>query len=99
MLGQLADLRLTGMTSTEPQRLATALAPSQAARAPSATANSAAAEPDGQPENLRHKPLLDDAARLLITLCYQRQVCSMNVLADLLGGHRHLHRRHRQPDP
>src|SRR5512132_2030621 len=29
-------------------------------------------------------PLLDDAARLLITLCYQRQVCSMTVLADLL---------------
>jgi hypothetical protein len=27
---------------------------------------------------------LDDAARLLITLCYQRQVCSMTVLADLL---------------
>jgi hypothetical protein len=27
---------------------------------------------------------LDDAARLLITLCYQRQVCSMTVLSDLL---------------
>jgi transcriptional antiterminator len=27
---------------------------------------------------------LDDAARLLITLLYQRQVCSMNVLSDLL---------------
>jgi hypothetical protein len=50
MLGQVADLRLTGMTSTEPQRLATALAPAQAARAPGATANSAAAEPDGQAE-------------------------------------------------
>jgi hypothetical protein len=50
--------------------------------------------------NLRSKPLLDDAARLLITLCYQRQVCSMNVLSDLLGGHRHLHRRHRpRPRP
>lgn len=50
MLGQLADPRLTGMIGTELEGLATALAPTQAARAPSATANSAAAEPDGQPE-------------------------------------------------
>lgn len=34
--------------------------------------------------NLRSKPPFDDAARPLITLRYQRQVCSMNVLSDLL---------------
>jgi hypothetical protein len=28
--------------------------------------------------------MFDDAARLLITLLYQRQVCSMRVLGDLL---------------
>jgi len=33
---------------------------------------------------LRGKPLFDDPARVLLTLLYQRQVCSMNVLADLL---------------
>jgi hypothetical protein len=33
MLQQLADLRLTGMTSTELERLAATLAPAQAARA------------------------------------------------------------------
>jgi hypothetical protein len=33
---------------------------------------------------LDKQPLFDDAARLLLTLLYQRQVCSMKVLADLL---------------
>jgi hypothetical protein len=42
------------------------------------------AAPRGDLGNLRSKPLFDDAARLLITLLYQRQVCSMNVLCDLL---------------
>jgi hypothetical protein len=84
MLGQLADLRLTGMTSTELEGLVAALAPAQAARAPSATANSVAGRARRATGTLPNKPLLDDAARLLITLCYQRQVCSMTVLADLL---------------
>ena len=34
--------------------------------------------------NLPSRSLFDDAARLLIRLLYQRQVCSMNVLSDLL---------------
>ena len=50
MLGRLADPRLTGMTSTELERLAAALAPAQAARTQQRHANSAAAEPGGQPE-------------------------------------------------
>src|SRR5262249_24851379 len=32
----------------------------------------------------RGRPLFDDPARVLLTLLYQRQACSMNVLADLL---------------
>jgi hypothetical protein len=84
MLQQLADLRLTGMTSTELQRLAAALAPAQAARAPQRHSQQRGGRARRATGNLRSKPLLDDAARLLVTLCYQRQVCSMNVLADLL---------------
>jgi predicted DNA-binding protein YlxM (UPF0122 family) len=84
MLQQLADLRLTGMTSTELERLAVALAPAQAARAQQRHSQQRGGRARRATGNLRSKPLLDDAAHLLITLLYQRQVCSMNVLADLL---------------
>jgi hypothetical protein len=50
MLRQLADPRLTGMTSTQLERLAGALAPPRPPGPSSATANSAEAEPDGQQE-------------------------------------------------
>jgi len=84
MLQQLADPRLTGMASTELERLAAALAPAQAARAQQRHSQQRGGRARRATGNLRSKPLLDDAARLLITLCYQRQVCSMNVLSDLL---------------
>ena len=84
MLDQLADLRLTGMTSTELERLAAALAPAQAARAQQRYCEQRGGRARRATGNLRGKPLFDDAARLLLTLLYQRQVCSMNVLADLL---------------
>jgi transposase len=84
MLDQLADLRLTGMTSTELERLAVALAPAQAARAQQRYCEQRGGRARRATGNLRGKPLFDDAARLLLTLLYQRQVCSMNVLADLL---------------
>jgi transposase/predicted DNA-binding protein YlxM (UPF0122 family) len=84
MLQQLADPRLTGMTSTELERLADALAPAQAARAQQRHRQQRGGRARRATGNLRSKPLLDDAARLLITLLYQRQVCSMNVLADFL---------------
>jgi hypothetical protein len=84
MLGQLTDLRLTGMTSTELERLAAALAPAQAARAQQRHRQQRGGRARRATGNLRSKPLFDDAARLLITLLYQRQVCSMNVLSDLL---------------
>jgi hypothetical protein len=34
--------------------------------------------------NQRAKPLFDDATRVLLTLLYQRQVCSMKLLGDML---------------
>jgi len=84
MLQQLADLRLTGMTSTELERLVATLAPAQAARAQQRHSQQRGGRARRATGNLRSKPLFDDAARLLITLLYQRQVCSMNVLSDLL---------------
>jgi hypothetical protein len=84
MLGQLADVRLTGMTSTELEHLAVALAPTQAARAQQRHSDQRGGRARRATGNLRSKPLFDDPARLLITLLYQRQVCSMNALSDLL---------------
>jgi transposase len=84
MLAKLNDERLTGMTSTEFACLCAALAPLQAARAQqrhSAQRGGRARRATGK---LRGKPLFGDQARVLLTLLYQRQACSMNVLADLL---------------
>jgi hypothetical protein len=85
MLGRLADPRLTGMTGTQLEHLAVALAPAQAARAQQRYAEQRGGRARRATGNLRGgKPLFDDAARVLLTLIYQRQVCSMTVLADLL---------------
>jgi predicted DNA-binding protein YlxM (UPF0122 family) len=64
--------------------LVATLAPAQAARAQQRHSQQRGGRARRATGNLRSKPLLDDAARLLITLLYQRQVCSMNVLSDLL---------------
>jgi transposase len=84
MLGRLADPQLTGMTSTELAHLAVALAPAQAARAQQRYAEQRRGRARRATGNLRGTPLFDAAARVLLTLIYQRQVCSMTVLADLL---------------
>jgi predicted DNA-binding protein YlxM (UPF0122 family) len=84
MLARLADPRLTGMTSTQLGRLAVALAPAQAARTQQRHSQQRGGRARRATGNLRVTPLFDDAARLLITLLYQRQVCSMRVLAELL---------------
>ena len=84
MLGQLADRRLTGLTRTQLQQLAAALAPAQAARAQQRYSQQRRGRARRATGNPRATPLFDDAARLLITLVYQRQVCSMNVLGELL---------------
>ena len=84
MLGRLADPRLTGMTTTDLQQLAALLAPAQAARTQQRHAEQRGGRARRAAGRLRGRPLFDDAARLLLTLVYQRQVCSMTVLADLL---------------
>jgi Rhodopirellula transposase DDE domain len=84
MLATLNDERLTGMTSAGLARLCAALAPLQAARAQqrySQQREGRARRATGKP---RGKPMFDDPARVLLTLLYQRQACSMNVLAGLL---------------
>src|SRR4051794_26131407 len=83
-LAVLADERLTGMTASELTELAALLAPAQAALAAQrrfeqrggARRRAAGAGSTG---------LLTEADRVLVTLVYQRQLCSMNVLSDLLG--------------
>ena len=84
MLGRLADSRLTGMTTTDLQQLAAVLAPAQAARTQQRYAEQRGGRARRAAGKLRGRPLFDDAARLLLTLVYQRQLCSMTVLADLL---------------
>ena len=84
MLGRLADPRLTGMTAAQLQQLTATLAPAQAARAQQRYSQQRGGRARRATGNPRARPLFDDAARLLLTLLYQRQVCSMNALADLL---------------
>jgi transposase len=84
MLGKLNDERLTGMNSAGLACLCAALAPLQAARAQqrySQQREGRARRASGKP---RGRPLFGDPARVLLTVLYQRQACSMNVLADLL---------------
>jgi hypothetical protein len=84
ILGRLADPRLTGMTAAQLQQLTATLAPAQAARAQQRYSQQRGGRARRATGNPRARPLFDDAARLLLTLLYQRQVCSMNALADLL---------------
>lgn len=84
ILDKLADERLTGMSTTQLEQLAARLAPAQAARTQQRYSEQRGGRARRASGKIRHKPLFDDAARLLLTLLYQRQVCSMNVLAELL---------------
>src|SRR5947209_2732794 len=84
ILSKLADERLTGMSTTQLEQLAARLAPAQAARTQQRYSEQRGGRARRASGTLRQKPLFDDAARLLLTLLYQRQVCSMHVLAELL---------------
>ena len=84
VLAKLADPRLTGMTAAQLEHLAAALSPAQAARAQQRYSQQRGGRARRATGNVRARPLFGDAARLLLTLLYQGQVCSMNVLADLL---------------
>jgi hypothetical protein len=84
MLRRLEDARLTGLSGTDLAQLRVELAPLQAARAQQRHCEQRGGRARRATGALRVKPLFDDAARVLLTLIYQRQVCSMKVLADLL---------------
>jgi hypothetical protein len=84
MLGKLADERLTGLGTAQLDQLAARLASAQAARTQQRYSEQRGGRARRATGKVRHTPLFDDTARLLFTLLYQRQVCSMNVLADLL---------------
>jgi hypothetical protein len=80
----LADERLTGMTSAELAELAALLAPAQAALAAQRRFEQRGG-PRRRAAGAGSTGLLTGADRVLITVVYQRQLCSMNVLSDLLG--------------
>jgi transposase len=80
----LADERLTGMARAQLAQLATLLAPAQAALAAQRRFEQRGG-PRRRAAGAGSTGLLTDADRVLVTVVYQRQLCSMNVLSDLLG--------------
>lgn len=80
----LADPRLTGMTATELAELATLLAPAQEAQAAQRRFEQRGGQRRRAP-GAGSTGLLTAADRVLVTVVYLRQVCSQNVLSDLLG--------------
>ncbi|HEV2931075.1 MAG TPA: ISAzo13 family transposase, partial [Propionibacteriaceae bacterium] len=83
-LALLSDERLTGMSSDELARLADLLAPDQAAQAAQRRHEQRGGRRRRAP-GAGSRGLLTDADRLVVTVVYLRQVCSQNVLSDLLG--------------
>ena len=84
LLVRLADPRLTGLSSTELAELCAELAPHQAARSQERYSEQRGGRARRATGNQRAKPLFDDGARVMLTLLYQRQVCSMKLLGDML---------------
>jgi transposase len=83
-LAILADPRLTGMSTAELAALADALTPAQAAQAAQRRYEQRGGQRRRAP-GAGSRALLSDADRVLVTIVYQRQICSQNVLSDLLG--------------
>jgi len=83
-LAVLADKRLTGLDTAELTRLASLLAPAQAAQAAQRRYEQRGGQRRRAP-GAGSRGLLTDADRVLVTVVYLRQVCSQNVLSDLLG--------------
>ena len=71
------------MSRDELDALTAALAPAQAARAEQRRFEQRGG-PRRQAPGSHGRPLLTDAAKVLITVLYQRQVCSQQVLAEML---------------
>ena len=80
----LADERLTGLSAAELAALAALLAPAQAAQAAQRRYEQRGGQRRRAP-GAGSRSLLTDADRVLVTVVYLRQVCSQNVLSDLLG--------------
>jgi hypothetical protein len=82
-LRALADPRLTGMSREELAALTAAMAPAQAPGAEPRCYEQRGG-PRRRARGSHGRPLLTDAARTLITVIYQRQICSQQVLAEML---------------
>src|SRR5215207_7743388 len=80
----LADPRLTGMSRDELATLAQALAPAQQAQAAQRRFEQRGGQRRREP-GAGSTGLLSAADRVLVTVVYLRQICSQNVLSDLLG--------------
>jgi len=83
-LHTLADERLTGMSREELAALAQQLAPAQQAQAAQRCFEQRGGQRRRAP-GAGSKGLLSAADRVLIAVVYLRQICSQNVLSDLLG--------------
>jgi transposase len=83
MLRILAHPRLTGMPRQELDALADRLAPAQAATREQRCYQQRGG-PRRQTPGAHGRPILSDRDRLLVAVVYLRQVCSQQVLADLL---------------
>jgi hypothetical protein len=83
-LHALGNPRLTGMSRGELAALTAGVAPAQAARAEQRRFEQRGG-PRRQAPGRHGRLLLTDAARVLITVIYQRQACSQDVLAEMLG--------------
>jgi DNA-binding transcriptional regulator YdaS (Cro superfamily) len=83
-LHTLADERLTGMSREELAALAQQLAPAQEAQSAQRCFEQRGGRRRRAPGAGR-KGLLSAADRVLIAVVYLRQICSQNVLSDLLG--------------
>ncbi|WP_285786433.1 ISAzo13 family transposase, partial [Microbispora sp. NBRC 16548] len=82
-LHTLADPRLTGMNRQALAALATALAPTQAARAEQRYFEQRGG-PRRQAKGNHGRPLLSDADKVVLTVVYLRQVCSQRVLSEMV---------------
>ncbi len=83
-LALLADTRITGMSAEQLAELAAFLVPAQAAQAAQRRHEQRGGHRRRAP-GAGSKGLLSDAERVLVTVVYDRQICSQNVLSDLLG--------------
>jgi len=82
-LHALADPRLTGMSRDTLDRLAADLGLAQAGRAEQRFFEQRGG-PRRQAKGSHGRPLLTDAAKILITVVYRRQACSQRVLSEML---------------